>query len=313
MKDITGFRYKRLVAIQPTNIRKNGSVVWECKCDCGNIVQVKGSDLTCHRKGSCGCLEKENQQTVGQRINNSKDITNQTFGRLTALYPTEKRSGSSVVWHCKCECGNETDVSAGALGKTIFSCGCLRKELASKKAKENFTINIIGNKYGKLTVIDYADVKDKKGSYWKCKCECGNEIITSRQCLVEGHTFSCGCLSESHGEYLIRMLLEKNNISYIREYKVNVGFESNYPARFDFYVDNKYIIEFEGIQHYKYTGYGNLLETKKRDKIKNQWCFDNSIPIIRIPYWHLDKLCLKDLLLETSSFIVRKPVEVTSD
>lgn len=47
-----------------------------------------------------------------------KDISNQKFYRLTALYPTEKRDKDrSVIWHCKCECGNEVDVS----GKKIAS------------------------------------------------------------------------------------------------------------------------------------------------------------------------------------------------
>ena len=46
-----------------------------------------------------------------------KDLTNQRFGKLIALYPTDKRSGSSVVWHCKCDCGNECDVASSKLIK----------------------------------------------------------------------------------------------------------------------------------------------------------------------------------------------------
>lgn len=44
------------------------------------------------------------------------DITNQKFYRLTALYPTDKRDRDrSVIWHCRCECGNEVDVSGKRL------------------------------------------------------------------------------------------------------------------------------------------------------------------------------------------------------
>ena len=57
----------------------------------------------------------------------------------------------------------------------------------------------------------------------------------------------------------------------------------------------------------------SLEKNQKYDAIKTNWCLDNNIPLIRIPYTHLNKLCIEDLLLETSSFIVRKPVEVTSD
>ena len=38
--------------------------------------------------------------------------------------------------------------------------------------------------------------------------------------------------------------------------------------------------------------------------IKNEWCRANKIPLIRIPYWHYDDLCIEDLKLETSKYIV---------
>ena len=42
----------------------------------------------------------------------SSDITGQRFGRLTAQYSTKKRDAKGfVIWHCHCDCGNETDVS----------------------------------------------------------------------------------------------------------------------------------------------------------------------------------------------------------
>lgn len=45
-----------------------------------------------------------------------RDLSGQKFGLLTAVYPTERRDHrGSVYWHCVCECGNEIDVSAGAL------------------------------------------------------------------------------------------------------------------------------------------------------------------------------------------------------
>ena len=42
----------------------------------------------------------------------------------------------------------------------------------------------------------------------------------------------------------------------------------------------------------------------ERDLIKNQWCRENDIPLIRIPYTHLTQLCIEDLLLETSQFLI---------
>lgn len=59
-----------------------------------------------------------------------KDITNERFGRLVALYKIGKTKTGLGIWHCKCDCGNEIDVSRGYLvaknGRK--SCGCLQKE-----------------------------------------------------------------------------------------------------------------------------------------------------------------------------------------
>jgi len=62
-----------------------------------------------------------------------RDIAGQRFGRLTALHATQKRTeGGSVIWHCRCDCGSEADVSYNELlytGKQ--SCGCMRREFDS--------------------------------------------------------------------------------------------------------------------------------------------------------------------------------------
>ena len=51
-----------------------------------------------------------------------------------------------------------------------------------------------GKTFGRLTVLEYA-YNDKYGhSMWKCKCECGKEIVVSGIHLKNGHTQSCGCL-----------------------------------------------------------------------------------------------------------------------
>lgn len=54
--EISGQRFGLLVAINPTNKRSsNGSVIWECLCDCGNTTYVPAGQLTRHHTLSCGC------------------------------------------------------------------------------------------------------------------------------------------------------------------------------------------------------------------------------------------------------------------
>lgn len=54
-------------------------------------------------------------------------------------------------------------------------------------------IDMIGKKYGRLTVIEFDGIKNHK-SYWKCMCDCGLTVIASGNNLRSGNTSSCGCL-----------------------------------------------------------------------------------------------------------------------
>lgn len=57
-------------------------------------------------------------------------------------------------------------------------------------------IDLTGKRFGRLVVIEEADIKDKfHRTMWKCKCDCGNEIIVPYQRLKLGQTRSCGCLA----------------------------------------------------------------------------------------------------------------------
>lgn len=57
--DLTGRRFGRLVVLYETSERKGGNIVWHCRCDCGNEVDVGGHNLTSSRTTSCGCFQRE--------------------------------------------------------------------------------------------------------------------------------------------------------------------------------------------------------------------------------------------------------------
>jgi len=231
--------------------------------------------------------------------------------RWTVLYELpERTSNRAIIWHCKCECGNECDVNGYLLRSgQSKSCGCLHKEIVKNQSSSNLKIIPKGTRFGRLTVIERSTNNNQGRSMWKCKCDCGNEVDVSGVYLRNRMTQSCGCL-RSKGEFKIAQLLIENNITFEKEKSFdNCRFEDTMAlARFDFYVDNKYIIEYDGNQHFEAIGgwntKENLIKTQEHDKIKNQYCFENNIPIIRIPYIHYDNLCLEDLIPETSKFLV---------
>ena len=125
--NLIGQRFNKLIVIEKAEdyISPKGKheSKWLCKCDCGNEKIIRQSDLRSGRTKSCGRCKSylKEQNTEKILYNRFKDITGQTFGRLTALYRVGKNKQNNAVWHCKCQCGNETDVSLPALqnGKLV--------------------------------------------------------------------------------------------------------------------------------------------------------------------------------------------------
>jgi len=91
--------------------------------------------------------------------------------------------------------------------------------------------NLIGNKYGKLLVLDYIPRSLHKRTKYKCVCDCGNEVIVEGSKLKNGHTKSCGCIrKEIFHSYNTKKYGEANKNALIISYKSNAkrkGLEFN--------------------------------------------------------------------------------------
>lgn len=83
-------------------------------------------------------------------------------------------------------------------------------------------------------------------SQWKCLCDCGDYVVATGWHLTKGLVCSCGCM-HSKGEYKIRHLLSENNISFEEQKTFSTCLsEKGKPLKFDFFVNNKYLIEYDG-------------------------------------------------------------------
>lgn len=227
---------------------------------------------------------------------NDYDLTNQRFGNLLVIKQVPKPDNLKSrgrYWLCRCDCGKEKIIYGKSLrdGKTT-SCGCLRQKKAENKYKDKT--------FGKLTVIEATDKRSADGHIvYKCKCECGKEHYATCNNLLSGHAFSCGCVL-SKGENEIEKILKENGIYFKKQVIFeDLLSEKGYPLRFDFgiYEKNKllYLIEFQGEQHYNYSG-SYFDNPEKNDQLKAEYCHLKNIPIIYIPYWKRGKIKLKDLL-----------------
>lgn len=230
-----------------------------------------------------------------------EDITGQTFNRLTVLELTDKKNNDNRwLWKCQCSCGNIVYVSMHQLRAKKYgtkSCGCLQREWAVKKNKMG-TIDLTGQRYGMLTVIrDLGTIN--KIHYWECKCDCGNITRVSVNDLrrdlygdkTRHGTYSCGCLSKSVGEKKVKTQLELLQIKFKREktFKDCINPKTGRKLRFDFYLqDYNCCIEYDGFTHFVASGGWNTEENlagiQYRDNIKNTFCKDNNIRLVRIPY-----------------------------
>jgi very-short-patch-repair endonuclease/Zn finger protein HypA/HybF involved in hydrogenase expression len=110
------------------------------------------------------------------------------------------------------------------------------------------------------------------------------------------HLLGRGCpiCSQSYGEKKIEGFLINKNINYERQKKFD-DCRNKSPLSFDFWIESKNIlIEFDGQQHYKAFGYSGGVEkleyTKLCDSIKNKYCFEKGINLIRIPYWEINQI-----------------------
>ena len=119
-----------------------------------------------------------------------RDLSGIKFGLLTAINVIGQKRGKAL-WLCKCDCGKEANIVVDQLtcGHTK-SCGCLKH-----KVGQDLMIDLLGQKFGKLTVIEYAGPVDRHIT-WLCSCECGNQTVVSGKRLRNGGTQSCGCLQK---------------------------------------------------------------------------------------------------------------------
>lgn len=114
------------------------------------------------------------------------DLTGQRFGKLVveSLYDSGGKH-ISAKWNCICDCGNKKIVDSQMLRRGyIKDCGCKIKN------------RLVGQKFGKLTVIKNTGERQSKDIVWLCQCECGNytKVITSNlNPSKKNRTLSCGC------------------------------------------------------------------------------------------------------------------------
>ena len=142
-------------------------------------------------------------------LGQAKDISKNKYGKLTPIYRTINDKNKKAQWICQCDCGNIIlKTSRDLISGNTKSCGCLNIENL-KTRKSLVKIELLGQKFGKLTVIAEHPIRKDGCVQWICQCECGNLTIVSGTNLKRGKVKSCGCLLKETGARTRKNLIGK--------------------------------------------------------------------------------------------------------
>lgn len=247
------------------------------------ITKITGSSNTTIKKYVKDIDEARRNEMIGKK-----------FGKLTVLSIAPKRedlTNRCIRYQCQCECGNIIEVNGNSLrtGHTT-SCGCSRRGVNIK--------DLVGQRFGMLTVKQLAYIDAERRAVWKCQCDCGNIVDVSSHGLLSKSNTSCGCARRSSGEVKTENILSQMNCNYCTQYRItDCKLKQTLPFDFAVFDNNNQLlalIEYQGDIHFKVTGGWNteerLQEQQKRDEIKRTYCNQHNIKLIEIPYTDYDIL-----------------------
>lgn len=175
-------------------------------------------------------------------------------------------------------------------GHNCLKCSIIENANNHRDNTEDFVSKsklIHGNKYDYSKCVYIGNklpveiVCRKHGSFWQ---------LPYNHLMKKGCPF-CVDLSNSSGEKTIEKFLKDNSIEYKRQktFIDCINPITNHKLRFDFYIPKLNIcIEYDGRQHFypvkKWGGYNALLTCIQRDNVKDNYCKDKNIKLIRISY-----------------------------
>lgn len=207
------------------------------------------------------------------------------------------------------ECGHKWFITPSNL---LYGYGCPVCAKNTRGLKIRLTQEEFDKRIKSIVDDEYTFLEKYQGLSKKIKCRhnvCGHiwEVVPYSILNKQG----CPRCHMSKGEKEIRHILNKYSIKYETEYFFKDCYNINLNVlRFDFYIPEcNIVIEYDGEHHFKPTDFAgkgqkwakeNYQKTKRHDAIKNQYCADNNIPLLRIPYWEFDNIesILKEWLTE---------------
>ena len=266
----------------------NSVTPMEFRCQCGHIYYSSWSDFKGRHRYYCrDCMQKFKRKRLNQEF-----VFKEYKEAGLTIMPGQEYKNNRTALKCKTKNGYIVYKTYDGLTKSFEN-----QFFSYKHNKENYVYNV--NNYLRLHNIKGECLKVLDSTigihgqhYIVMKCECGN-IFNSCIDYIKNGRYRCPQCNKvmSHGELKIKNILINLGIGFKTQYKfVDCVYMRN--LLFDFYLpDYNCCIEYDGEQHYQRLGFQTQIEFEngcKRDEIKNQYCQNNNIKLIRIPYFELD-------------------------
>jgi len=266
------------------------------KCSiCNHEWEQKPYDFL-HNKGCSSCLKgNRRENNLIQKWDNIKSIVeNKGYSLLNIQYIDKGNGNNSVIF---------IDVQDKIGYKYFITYNDFKTNSFFYHVRNNNPYSIeniklwlhINNKNFILLDNVYISAKDLMKFY--CN-ECLQEFYSTWE-MISICDCECNICNNSKGERKIKDILLNNNILHEQQF-VFINCKYKKSLRFDFYLpDLNICIEYQGIQHYKPIDFASKgIEwakeqfelTKIKDQIKLNYCKNNNIQLIRIPYWEFDNI-----------------------
>lgn len=311
----TGYK---LITKSSEYVDSSTHIKYICSCGSGNIINATFSQFKFGEGRVCVSCTK---QFKGGRQRSYEDILEavKKDGNCELVTSKEDYINTKQKIQFRCKCGDIFDTTFHEFGsgnkKQCNKCGIGRVTTLELLYMFDDKLKANGAKLLNYTDSDGYVLAD---SELTIRCKCGAIFRTRRAIFTHRDKNTCNECSGyvSKGETRVDNYLRSNNILSIREYTFQDCRGIRRPLPFDFAIFSEIgelviLIEYDGIHHFEPVNFGgrsdeksveDYMTTVKNDKIKNKYCYENGIKLLRIPYQDFGKIeeILREKLMETS-------------
>ena len=269
------------------------------KCECGNIFN-KFLEDSIYKKYICcnDCVKKK--RGINHRVCQRSIDTILLAGYKILNLPNSPKSDDLIEVE-------DLDGFRGFISSGKIKSGKGMSRFDQRINKKYYVYNV--NKWAESNGIDATCIGFVKKRHTRTsllfRCSCGNEFITSISSFQNGKARCEKCSkSISRYEYDFMSYLDDVGVDYIYQYSLNQC-RDILPLPFDFFIkDYGVLIEIDGEGHYHPCNFNRIGAekaqvtfdaTKRHDKIKDDFCQINNIPLLRIPYTFFNDNTYKQL------------------